>query len=680
MADDLFEKWASKQTDISSPQPQGVQPAQGDDDLLSSPQPQGVQPAQGDDDLFAKWAQRNSLDMPSQQSAPPSGGVGQQPASQPQGAGLEKMRQDYIQRKREENTNFVYNSLARGYHQTLGMMGGTAALAGRLVGSEALREAGSEVAQRQEEAASMYPGKELADIGEAEGFGKVTTAAQFAVEKAIENIPVIATALAGGGIGGLAAAAGRGVVMKSALKNVVGGAVRKRVAREALKGAGKKATRKAVRDKARKVALKELPDAARNKLEQQVMSSFGRQAGLAGATGGLEAGGMYRELEEAGEDDFAGAASSLAFGMAAGTVELFGGLLPRFMNVLPVREGRLLKKSIDKAASLVAKGKAPGVALRTASKLVVGAAENMPAEAAQEAVQEAIALANLAVNDPNFKLISEESLKRIGEAAATGAAAGGVFGGVGAQKRFGTAPEGGGTEQVADETGEGAAGPITPESTATQQQKDIATLEAFEATPPTEETKPTPANRFESDDSILLENAAEFDSGLPLEDKPRPQVSVGEQQRLLRQGIEQRVPQQPVAQQPVVEEAIAPVAQEAAPVYEKPATEITGEKAPLPQPLQQSPKERPTAASVQERLKAKEAVSLQELVETKTTVPDAQLMQVQVLYRDSLGGKGDTFNEPISAKDAPNTITRREEIVNTLQSEENLSRLKACLG
>ena len=671
MADDLFEKWASKQTDISSPQPQGVQPAQGDDDL------------------FAKWAQRNSLDMPSQQSAPPSGGVGQQPASQPQGAGLEKMRQDYIQRKREENTNFVYNSLARGYHQTLGMMGGTTALAGRLMGNEALRKAGSEVAQRQEEAASMYPGKELADIGEAEGFGKVTTAAQFAVEKAIENIPVIATALAGGGIGGLAAAAGRGVVMKSALKNVVGRAVRKRVAREALKGAGKKATRKAVRDKARKVALKELPDAARNKLEQQVMSSFGRQAGLAGATGGLEAGGMYRELEEAGEDDFAGAASSLAFGMAAGTVELFGGLLPRFMNVLPVREGRLLKKSIDKAASLVAKGKAPGVALRTASKLVVGAAENMPAEAAQEAVQEAIALANLAVNDPNFKLISEESLKRIGEAAATGAAAGGVFGGVGgvvAQKRFGTAPEGGGTEQVADETGEGAAGPITPESTATQQQKDIATLEAFEATPPTEETKPTPANRFESDDSILLENAAEFDSGLPLEDKPRPQVSVGEQQRLLRQGIEQRVPQQPVAQQPViaetpiVEEAIAPVAQEAAPVYEKPATEITGEKAPLPQPLQQSPKERPTAASVQERLKAKEAVSLQELVETKTTVPDAQLRQVQVLYRDSLGGKGDTFNEPISAKDAPNTITRREEIVNTLQSEENLSRLKACLG
>jgi len=332
-----------------------------------------------------------------------------------------------------KNMNFFTRSVNRGIQQSQAMMYGLGGLAGSALGIESLKQKGLEGYQRNIEEAGLYPGTEFDEIGEAEGLGKVGVGAQWAVEKLGENLPILAGSILSGGVGGFAA----GKIAPKALSMMLKGQVRRELARETLRAGKKQITDKAIKGLITKGMIKRAPKEALDLAQTEVLKTMGSRAGLMAGMGGFEAGGMFGDVAERGHDDRNAALKSLGFGMAAGAVELLGGVGPKMLNaVFGKKKAGLVARAIDHVKKSAGKGKIDSKTMRFLGRAFSGAADNAPQEFAQEWAQELLSLMNVASNDPTFEIFSEENLAQMWESGWGGAAVGGLMGGAMGPARY----------------------------------------------------------------------------------------------------------------------------------------------------------------------------------------------------------------------------------------------------
>jgi len=350
-------------------------------------------------------------------------------ASDEQGI-ADRRRQSEIESTRQKNLdekNWGSRAVARGIDQFESMLYGGAGLAGAATGVEPLKKWGLEGYQRNIEEASLYPGTEFKEIGEAKGLGKVGKGAQWGVEKLLENLPILATMPLTGGLGGFAA----GKVAPKAFSMMLKSQVRRELSRNALKTAGKKLTNEAIEKGVTKNLIRNASKESLDLAQKEVMRTFlGPRAGLVLGMGAVEGGGMFGEASERGFDDREAALKSLGFGMMAGAVELMGGLGPAVLNrMFGKQKAGIIARTIESVSKAAKRGKKEPGKMRFLANAFKSAADNAPQEFAQEAAQEVLSLMNIASNDPTFEVFSEENMGRILESGWAGAAVGGLLGG-----------------------------------------------------------------------------------------------------------------------------------------------------------------------------------------------------------------------------------------------------------
>ncbi|RLA92360.1 MAG: hypothetical protein DRG69_09005 [Deltaproteobacteria bacterium] len=257
---------------------------------------------------------------------------------------------------------------------------------------------------------------------------KAVKGGQWVVEKLAENIPLMMGTIVTGGGAGLAAAGTK--IGQKARGWMTGSLIKRELARQTLKAAGKQLTGTAVKNMAKKIALSNVPKEAIEIAQKEALKTIGSRIGLVGSMGAAEAGGMFGELSERGIDDREAALKSLGFGLAAGLVELAGGLGPNILNRLfGKKKAGTVSRLIDKATRKLRDGKPAKDEIKLMSRIWREAADNAPQEFAQEGVQEVLSLLNIASNDPNFEGFTKENINRVIESAVAGGGVGALLGG-----------------------------------------------------------------------------------------------------------------------------------------------------------------------------------------------------------------------------------------------------------
>jgi len=142
--------------------------------------------------------------------------------------------------------------------------------------------------------------------------------------------------------------------------------------------------------------------------------------------------GMSSEEALLKATDEASGMLAMGTGLAAGMVEIFGGNIRILDMVLGDLEGKTAKQLIKAATHARANPGLRGKALNAMRDLMVEAVKQAPAEFAQEATQEILALANVNFADPDFEILSQENFKRVLESGLAGAI-GGIGGGFATQ-------------------------------------------------------------------------------------------------------------------------------------------------------------------------------------------------------------------------------------------------------
>ncbi len=279
-------------------------------------------------------------------------------------------------------------ALSRGIDSLQSGLYGAAHLAGRTLeefdtGQEIMDWAEEGIVEQERSIAAKAPDvASYRDIDDLSSFGT------FALEKTIENLPILGT----GGVAGLGARiAGRGASRE----------VAKQIREEALhrsialgRGAGV-AARTAARKEGR---------GARDKLLNR-RTAIGSGAAF-GAINTGETENEQRQLENPAHPAMVALAGALK---GAGDVLALGTILKKSLGVT----------------------KATGI-MDAANKVTIGIGVGAMAEAPIEAAQSAVDVALRAYQDPEFELMGEQAQERVLEAFVTGGIVGGVMGGVGA--------------------------------------------------------------------------------------------------------------------------------------------------------------------------------------------------------------------------------------------------------
>ena len=320
---------------------------------------------------------------------------------------LEEWGKEYIEKTQGGD---VWRGVKRGLKQTEGLAYGVAGLAGDLTGVESVRDWGFKNYQEaNKEAEKYYKAPWSQDkIDWAQGtVGEVSPSMAVAAVSAI-----IGTAL-GGPVG-------------TAVGGAVGGAFGKFLSKKAMEYATKQAVKAyvkkgVVKEVAEELAAKGIANQIAKHGEEVVLKSalknyagvMGGKAGIVGSTAALESSGNWGELMEKG---IHAPVSSIASGIASGFLELAGG------------NSRLVESVLGKPAQ-IAFDKAVGKGLtKKVAEILLETVKQAGEEGIQEAGQEVISIANVALNDPTFETFTKENLSRVGESAAAGALVGGLGG------------------------------------------------------------------------------------------------------------------------------------------------------------------------------------------------------------------------------------------------------------
>ena len=322
---------------------------------------------------------------------------------------LEQAHREYLADKTQENSennNWVSRALARGVDQTQALGFGAVGTLGSLAGSKGVRNWGYTNYLEQQDEASTYQGTEFNEIS------NPINAAQWGVEKLLENAPQLASGVL---TGGLAAVTSTGTKMfgSKILGNAVQGIIKKNVA--------KGLERNLAKNYLRGAAMNEVQQAVISTAEKRAMQSLATKFGIVGTTAATESGGMWGEGMERGFDN---PISAIALGTMAGFVEVLGGNIRIIDQIFGQKKAGIFSKLLGKA-----KKTGDPKDIKLLGRIWREAAEQAPGEFAQEALQESLALANIALNNPTFEAISKESLMRVLESGLAGAAVGGIMGG-----------------------------------------------------------------------------------------------------------------------------------------------------------------------------------------------------------------------------------------------------------
>lgn len=300
-------------------------------------------------------------------------------------------REQKTDRERGEFMKGVY----RGSHGLASSLYGAAALLGEVGGASGLKEFGVEGYKAHEERAQKYaPAVRLTDID------SVGSALKWAAGTLGELVPSMTEAVITSTVGALAGTAAAGPAGAAA-----GGLL------------GRTVLRKGITDMVESMVgnglKREVAESAANRLAYRAL---GTKVGIVGGVAPLEIGGNYMEALEKGVDS---PLTAIATGLAAGFLEIAGGNFRTIEKVLGAKGAKAFNAAVEKADT------------KLVARILKEAATQAPQEFAQEASQEALSMANMALSDPTFETFTKENALRLLESGAAGAVGGVAFGAVG---------------------------------------------------------------------------------------------------------------------------------------------------------------------------------------------------------------------------------------------------------
>jgi N12 class adenine-specific DNA methylase len=353
----------------------------------------------------------------------------------------EALRQIDLEYKRElrDDGNAFTRGFKGGLRNTAGMFHGAVGAVQSLTGNKDAAGRSFVRARNQMDEAETYtsglPQKFFSADDDEGAFGSPGNFGAYLAKTTGELVPFMAEVFLAGATGaavGSQAVPGIGPddVVAAPAGAVSGAGARlfgKRVLREmideAAEGYIKQGFKKAA---AKKLATETVEKAVRGKggralvekAAKTVGGKWGSAAGVIGASGSLETGGMWADGMREGYDK---PTSAITLGLISGASELFLGNVPLAMrSIFRGPGGELVETGLKK----VARKKGP----RPAAGFLWDVAQNMGEEAAQEAFQEMLSSINQEINDPDFKITSKETFMQWAESAAAGALGGIVFG------------------------------------------------------------------------------------------------------------------------------------------------------------------------------------------------------------------------------------------------------------
>jgi len=305
-----------------------------------------------------------------------------------------------IARENMEKRGELTRGVLRGIDQMQSSLYGMAGLAGSAMGIDRLKNWGIEGYRRNVEEAELNP----ASVPSFRDITGPVSAYKYGAGKVGELLPSVAESV---GMALLGAAAGSAV-------EPVGGTVVGAAAGLLGKTALKKSIEKMAGEMVTRGISREVAERAASKL---AMRSLGGATGVVAGTFPLEAGGNYAEaLTERGAD---APLTAAATGLASSFLELAGGSYRTISRIVGPEKTALFRKALEKADTSLL------------GSIIKEAAVQAPQEFAQEAGQELLSIANLAIADPTFEAFTGENAARMFEAGMAGAVGGGVFGGIG---------------------------------------------------------------------------------------------------------------------------------------------------------------------------------------------------------------------------------------------------------
>jgi endonuclease YncB( thermonuclease family) len=272
------------------------------------------------------------------------------------------------------------------------------ALFGDALGSEDVRKWGMDGYQRnQAEAASNAPS--------VQDFTSIETGGDFfhwAAGALGQAAPSLATMVAGGGVGALAARKGVQMATGKGAEELLRGHVTKK----AVDNMVERGVPRGVAERVISRALRENP-AVHDAMARGLVTQAGAAAGVYATSSAQQTGEIYGELAENG---IRAPGTAAAFGAAGGALDAAGPLY-------------LMRKLFPGIGDEAAKSIVKQVAKIGGMELLI--------EGSTEGAQEVIALAARAHEDPNFKVWTPENRMRVYNATAAGALVGAVGGGLG---------------------------------------------------------------------------------------------------------------------------------------------------------------------------------------------------------------------------------------------------------
>ncbi|HOI95559.1 MAG TPA: PLxRFG domain-containing protein [Syntrophobacter fumaroxidans] len=335
-------------------------------------------------------------------------GAVQRPAAPPAfGASPDPMLEEVYQARRRrtaqenmEKRGELTRGVLRGIDEMQASLYGMAGLAGSAMGIDRLKDWGIEGYRRNVEEAELNPAA-VPSFRDIEG---PVSAYKYGAGKVGELLPSVAESVGMallGGAAGTAVEPGGGTVAGAAAGFL-----------------GKTALKKSIEKMAGKMVAEGISrEAAERAASRLAMRSLGGASGVVAGTFPLEAGGNYAEaLVERGAD---APLTAAATGLASSFLELAGGSYRTISKIVGPEKTALFRKALEKADTSLL------------GSIIKEAGIQAPQEFMQEAGQELLSIANLAVADPTFEAFTGENAARMFEAGMAGAVGGGVFGGIG---------------------------------------------------------------------------------------------------------------------------------------------------------------------------------------------------------------------------------------------------------
>jgi len=261
------------------------------------------------------------------------------------------------------------------------MLGGAAGMVGDAVGADNLRDWGYDVYKGRMEQAAQYQPK-VGDIRDVDSWSDAANWFMATLGQLTPTMAEIAlTAIAGGGVAGLAG--------RKLAKDRIEAEVKKRVAAKVAEGVAEDVAKEAIEKQVKQEIIGQI-------------AKRGRQVGTVVGSGALEGGGMYGETAENIGLENVNPLLTGALGVGSGLTELatpFGRVMTRGLGgeaFETLVKRNLTKGMTQEAAEAAAKKQIGGFAKRLPRKTISG----MGQEGTQEGIQHGISELNANIQDP----------------------------------------------------------------------------------------------------------------------------------------------------------------------------------------------------------------------------------------------------------------------------------------